>query len=268
MNNTLSEEQITAILEGKRVIAPPKEILEARDAIKTYEQHLLSAHQGLMAGLVDDAGHYRNGNVGVMSGDVVVHMAPPAKRVKKLMVDLLTWLKDTDQNPLLSSSIFHYEFEFIHPFADGNGRMGRLWQTLILSQWNPLLAQLPVESMVHAHQSEYYQAINLSTKNTDSAPFIEFMLNVVLETIESAGKSVTPQVERLIKALYQADKPLNRSDLQTRLSLKDRESFRERYLKPALQAGFIEMTIPDKPNSRLQQYCLTEHGRKLAETVT
>ncbi|MBQ0718611.1 MAG: hypothetical protein KBT88_00245 [Gammaproteobacteria bacterium] len=112
--------------------------------------------------------------------------------------------------------------------------------------------------MVHAHQSEYYQAINLSTKKTDSAPFIEFMLSVILETIESAGRSatlqvsqqVTPQVERLIKALYKAGKPLNRSTLQTRLSLKDRESFRERYLKPALQAGLIEMTIPGKPSSR------------------
>ena len=210
-----------------------------------------------------------------MNGDIVVHMAPPANRVKKLMADLLDWLSTTDQHPLIISSAFHYEFEFIHPFADGNGRMGRLWQTLVLSQWNPLLAQLPVESMVHEHQSEYYQAINLSTKKTDSVHFIEFMLGVILETIESARKSappqvgqqVTPQVELLIKTLYQANKPLNRRDLQAMLSLKDRESFRERYLKPALEARLIAMTIPDKPNSRLQQYRLTESGRKLADTV-
>ncbi len=158
--NTLSEAQITAILDGKLVIAPPKDILEARNAIQAYEQfenwlpteekHLLQAHRVLMEGLIDDAGRYRNGNVGVMNGDVVVHMAPPANRVKTLMGDLFNWLSATDQHPLIASSVFHYEFEFIHPFADGNGRMGRLWQTLILNQWNRLLAQLPVESMAHA----------------------------------------------------------------------------------------------------------------------
>lgn len=192
--NTLSEEQITAILEGKRVIAPPKEVQEARNAIKAYElfeswqpeseSDLLKAHETLMAGLIDDAGHYRVGNVGVMKGEQVVHMAPPADRVKKLMTDLLSWLPNTDQHPLIVSSVFHYEFEFIHPFSDGNGRMGRLWQTLILSQWNPLLAQLPVESMVYAQQDEYYQAINESTQATDSAPFIEFMLGNILSAIE------------------------------------------------------------------------------------
>ncbi len=121
-----------------------------------------------MAGLIDDAGNYRKGNVDVMNGEQVVHMAPPANRVKNLMVDLLGWLANSEEHPLIASSIFHYEFEFIHPFSDGNGRMGRLWQTLILSQWNPLFANLPVESMVHEHQREYYQAINLSTKKTDS----------------------------------------------------------------------------------------------------
>jgi Fic family protein len=283
--NTLSEEQITAILEGKRVIAPPKEVQEARNAIKAYEQfeswqpanekQLLQAHQVLMAGLIDDAGRYRKGNVGVMNGEAVVHMAPPASRVKKLMGDLFSWLAASDQHPLITSSVFHYEFEFIHPFADGNGRMGRLWQTLILSQWKPLLAQLPVESMVHAHQSEYYQAINLSTQKTDSAPFVEFMLGVILETVQSTagnntqqvGQQVTPQVEALIKALHRGDKPQTRNELQAHLSLKDRESFRERYLKPALEAGLVEMTIPDKPNSRLQRYRLTAQGRKLAGTL-
>lgn len=179
--NTLSEEQITAILEGKRVIAPPKEILEVRNAIKAYEQFetwkatsetdLLKAHAVLMTGLVDDAGSYRKGNVGVMNGDQVVHMAPPANRVKNLMADLFGWLANTEEPLLIASCVFHYEFEFIHPFSDGNGRMGRLWQTLILNQWNPLFANLPVESMVHEHQSEYYQAINLSTKKTESAQF-------------------------------------------------------------------------------------------------
>ncbi len=202
--NTLSEAQITAIIEGKRVMAPPKEIQEARNAIKAYEQlecwqatdeiHLMQAHRLLMTGLMDDAGDYRHGNVGIMKGDAVLHMAPPASRVKKLMADLMGWLAVTDQHPLIVSSVFHYEFEFIHPFADGNGRMGRLWQTLILSQWQPLLAQLPVESMVHELQNDYYHAINSSTQQTNSAPFIEFMLAAILQTIENNVDNTSPQV--------------------------------------------------------------------------
>ncbi len=209
--NTLSEAQITAILEGKRVMAPPKEIQEARNAIQAYEQfeswqpanekHLLQTHQVLMAGLIDEAGRYRQGDVGVMKGEKVVHMAPPAKRLQKLMSDLFDWLASTDQHPLITSSVFHYEFEFIQPFADGNGRAGRLWQTLILSQWNPLLGQLPVESMVHEHQNEYYQAINTSTQQTDSAPFIEFMLTMILDTVEANRANVSPQVEALLKVI-------------------------------------------------------------------
>lgn len=202
-----------------------------------------------------------------MNGDHVVHIAPPANRVKNLMEDLFGWLANTEEPLLIASSVFHYEFEFIHPFSDGNGRMGRLWQTLILNQWNPLFANLPVESMVHEHQSEYYQAINLSTKKTDSAPFIEFMLQMILNTIESsrslatpqATPQVTPQVSELLKALKGE---MSRDELQAALGLQDRKSFRERYLKPALNAGLIEMTIPEKPNSRLQKYRLTSKGRK------
>lgn len=187
----------------KRIIAPPKDILEARNAIQAYEQFeswrpaneadLLKAHEILMAGLIDDAGYYRSGNVGVMNGEKVINMAPQAERVKTLMSGLFRWLESTVQHPLITSSVFHYEFEFIHPFADGNGRMGRLWQTLILSQWNPLFSQLPVESMVHEYQNEYYQAINLSTQQADSSPFIEFMLNAILATIKSANLNLTPK---------------------------------------------------------------------------
>jgi Fic family protein len=279
--NTLSEEQITAILEGKRVLAPPKDIQEARNAIKAYEQFadwqpaseqdFLQAHQVLMAGLIDDAGCYRRSNVGVMNGDVVVHMAPPANRVKRLMADLLGWLAVNDAHPLIASSVFHYEFEFIHPFADGNGRMGRLWQTLILSRWNPLLSYLPVESMVYDHQTEYYQAINSSTRQTDSAPFIEFMLAMIAQTVREGQADntrqvtpqVTPQVRVLLAVLAAAPHPLSREELQQALGLKDRESFRNRYVKPALDAGWIAMTEPGKPTSRAQRYWLTVEGRGL-----
>lgn len=203
-------------------------------------------------------------------------MAPPASQVKRLMGQLLGWLRQTDLHPLIASCVFHYEFEFIHPFSDGNGRMGRLWQTLILSQWQPLLAQLPVESLVFAHQSDYYQAINASTKATDSASFIEFMLQVIKEALQVGASEapldsphvtphVTPHVKALLEQLALSNTPLLREQLQEGLGLRDRKSFRERYLKPALDARLIEMTKPDKPKSRSQQYRLTLSGRKFLE---
>lgn len=273
--NTLSEEQITAILEGKRVIAPPRELQEARNAILAYEQldkwqpekekDLLHAHALLMQSLVDDAGYYRKGNVGVMKGEQVVHMAPPANRVAGLMKNLLHWLKTSNQHPLIASCVFHYEFEFIHPFSDGNGRMGRLWQTLLLSQWNPLFQNIPVESLVHEHQAEYYQAINTSTQKTDCATFIEFMLRMILEAITSAviegtphvTPQVTPQVEQLLHALK---KEMGRDDLLAALGLSDRKHFREAYLQPALASGLVSMTNPQSPKSPKQSYRITPQG--------
>jgi len=187
--NTLSEDQITAILAGKRVIAPPREVQEVKNALAAYDQFaswrctseadLLAAHRLLTSGLIEEAGRYRRGSVGVMAGTQVIHMAPPAARVPQLMGDLLGWLATADDHPLVVSSVFHYEFEFIHPFADGNGRMGRLWQSLILARWNPLFADLPVESLIFAHQAAYYQALQQSTQQSDAAPFIDFMLRMI-----------------------------------------------------------------------------------------
>lgn len=195
--NTLSEAQITAILEGKRVIAPPREVQEVKNALTAYdrfeswkpnvEKDLLDAHRILMSGLIDGAGIYRHGGVRVMAGQQVIHMAPPAGRVPPLISDLFKWLVATDAHPLIASSVFHYEFEFIHPFADGNGRMGRLWQSLILARWNPLFADIPVESLIFEHQAEYYQAIQESTQRTDSAPFITFMLRMILDTTTTSA---------------------------------------------------------------------------------
>jgi Fic family protein len=279
--NTLSEDQITAILEGKPVIAPAREVQEVRNAILAYEKFkqwqphrksdLLKAHQVLMMGLVDDPGRYRSSGVGVMKGDTVVHMAPPADRVNLLMKNLLSWLKNSKEHALISSCVFHYEFEFIHPFSDGNGRMGRLWQTLILSQWKPLFENIPVESMVYANQEGYYKAIRESTQNSDSAPFIEFMLSRILEACIANNSNstpqvtpqVSPQVQQLISVMKEIDGEANREQLQRALKLSDRKSFRSRYLLPALENGLIEMTLPDKPNSSLQKYRLTALGKKL-----
>ncbi len=269
--NTLSEEQITAILDGKRVIAPPREVQEVRNAIVAYdhfeqwqpevETDLLTAHRELMNGLIDEAGSYRHSGVGVMAGKKVIHMAPPAERVPNLMSDLFNWLTTAEDHPLILSSVFHYEFEFIHPFADGNGRIGRLWQSLILTRWNAVFANVPVESLICEYQAEYYQALQDSTKQTDSAPFIEFMLKIILDAV-TVTPQVTPQVSCLLKVITGE---MSREMLQDALELLDRKSFRQLYLKPALAEGLIEMTIPDKPTSRLQKYRLTRRGEQWLE---
>lgn len=203
--NTLSEAQITAILDGKTVLAPPRELQEARNALTVYEclgewnahdeDDLLAAHRQLMLGLLDHPGAYRRGGVGVMGDGKVLHMAPQANRVPRLMGQLFEWLSNTREHPLIASSVFHYEFEFIHPFVDGNGRMGRLWQTLLLSRWQPAFAWLPVESLVHQQQSAYYQTLNASTEASDSAPFIRFMLSCILDAVSKAGKKTRVETQ-------------------------------------------------------------------------
>ena len=276
--NTLSEEQITAILNGKPVIAPPKEVQEVRNAIKAYEEFqqwqpsseldLLQAHQILMTGLIDEVGQFRNGGVGVMSGDRVVHMAPPANQVSRLMNDLLQWLDQSDEHPLIKSSVFHYEFEFIHPFTDGNGRMGRLWQTLLLSRWNPIFANIPVESLIYQNQKAYYDALQASTDRADSVPFIEFILQMILDAILSSTATdqvsdhvaaqvsvqVSDQVKRLILVMGQDEYTL--AELMQLLDLSHRATFQKNYLNPAIEAELIERTIPDKPKSSKQKYRL------------
>ena len=198
--NTLSEGEVQAILEGKNVVAPLKEIQEVRNAIKTYElypklnpfsiQDMLLAHGTMMAGLVDEAGMFRRGGVGVFDGDKPIHIAPPAGKVKELMEDLFDWLENADDHLLVRSCVFHYEFEFIHPFADGNGRIGRLWQSLILGRLNPIFEHLPVENMVYANQQSYYDAINKSSDIGNSGPFIDFMLEEILNALVGhQGKS-------------------------------------------------------------------------------
>ena len=199
--NTLSEGEVQAVLEGKKVVAPLKEIQEVKNAIKTYElypklnpfsiQDLLLAHGTMMAGLVDEAGMFRKGGVGVFDGDKPIHIAPAADRVRDLMSDLFGWLENADDHLLIRSCVFHYEFEFIHPFADGNGRIGRLWQSLILGRLNPVFEHLPVENLVFSNQQAYYHAINRSSDLGDSGPFIDFMLEEILNAlIGHQGKSI------------------------------------------------------------------------------
>ena len=190
--NTLSEEEVRDIIDGKNVVAPIRQIQEVKNAIKTYELYptldafnekdLLKAHSVMMEALVDDAGRYRSGEVGVFGEKGLVHLAPPADRVPLLMSDLFDWLKRSKDHLLIRSCVFHYEFEFIHPFIDGNGRTGRLWQSLILGKLHPLFEHLPVENMVYANQQQYYDAITASSNAGQSGPFIDFMLNEIYKT--------------------------------------------------------------------------------------
>lgn len=278
-NNTLSLDQVTAVILGKRVLGLPREIQEVKNAFAAYEgmaswkpasvKDLLAAHRLLMQGLVDDAGSFRSGSVGIAKGNRIVHLAPPASRVPVLMKDLLAWLKRTDAHPLIAGCVFHYELEFIHPFADGNGRIGRLWQTLILSRWNPLFAYLPVETVIRDRQTEYYRVLALCDNCGNSTAFIEFLLAALLTSLREASATdqltdqltdqVTDQVKSLLKVLK--TKPLSAGECMTRLKLSHRPTFRANYLHPALEQGFIERTIPDKPNSRLQKYRLTDKAR-------
>ncbi|HJC99306.1 MAG TPA: Fic family protein [Candidatus Phocaeicola merdavium] len=203
--NRLSENQVHDILEGKHVVAPLREIQEVKNAIRTYELYaslnpfdmkdLLKAHGVMMEALVDNPGCFRNSGVGVFEGDRCVHLAPPPMRVPKLMEDLFCWLKHAPDHLLIRSCVFHYEFEFIHPFSDGNGRMGRLWQSLILGRLNPVFEHLPIENLVYANQQLYYEAIESSTQQADCGPFIDFMLNEILNALKKyQGEPLIPDV--------------------------------------------------------------------------
>jgi Fic family protein len=267
-NNTLTLDQVTSVIAGKRVLGPQREIQEVKNAFAAYEamtswkpsalKDLLAAHRLMLEGLVDEAGKFRTRSVGIAKGKRIVHLAPPADRVPGLMKDLLGWLKRTDAHPLIAGCVFHYELEFIHPFADGNGRMGRLWQTLILSQWNPLFAFLPVETVIRDQQAEYYRILAACDKAGNSTAFIEFLLSALLVTLRESPNTdqVTDQVSDQVAALLRTLKTETLSALECmkRLKLSHRPTFRANYLNPALSAGLIERTISDKPNSRLQKY--------------
>jgi Fic family protein len=193
--NTLTEEQITALIENKRVIGPKKDVLEVLNAIKVYEKleeykfssvkNFQKAHHELMNGLIESAGKYRKQGVGIVKGTKVEHIAPPHENVPHLMKDLFEYLKDSNELTLIKSCVFHYEMEFIHPFIDGNGRMGRLWQTLILMSEYPIFEFLPFETLISQTQDDYYKSLSLSDKSGKSTYFIEYMLSVIDKSLES-----------------------------------------------------------------------------------
>jgi Fic family protein len=264
------EEKVTALLEGKRVLATQREIAEIKGAIALYEnidkfdykseKDLLKAHKILMQDVLKEAGKYRTKNVGVGNEKEITHIAPPASNVPKLMNDLFEWLNTTELHPLIVSSVFHYEFEFIHPFVDGNGRIGRFWQILMLYNWKNVFEYLPIESLIYENQDEYYATIEKSTEIGSSTPFIEFMLKIIFDTLNTPQviPQVTPQDEKERKIIEFCQIPRSRKEIAEYLGIKDRKYLKE-ILNRLINKNLLKMTIPDKPTSPKQKYVVVKN---------
>lgn len=287
-HNALSLEQVTAIIDGKRVLGRPTEIKEVQNAYEAYEllltlnphsvQDLLQAHRLMMQGLVPENGRFRSRGVGIFDGDRLVHMAPPAELVPEHIANLFAWYEESSLHPLLKSAIFHYEFEFIHPFMDGNGRMGRMWHSLLLGKWKEIFYWLPIEELIQSRQSEYYRALGVADKTADSAVFVELMLDIIKTSLAEVSVVGSATVQDTVQVSVQdgvqdailenvkekthitklllvlGNNTLSATELMKELGLSRRQTLRENYLNPALEQGIIERTIPDKPNSRNQKY--------------
>ena len=251
--NTLGIEKITAILEGKRVIGNIREIAEVKGAIKVYDNlngfdytnldDLLTAHRMLMEEVLTKAGAFRTTDVGVGGEDGVVHIAPPHSKVPDLMRDLFNWIAESDAHPLIKSSVFHYEFEFIHPFIDGNGRMGRLWQSLILYDWKPIFSMIPAESVIKEMQQGYYNALEAAGNRGESTPFVEFMLESIWKSlqrfIEEYQKSDQKSDQKIL-ALIAQDKSITIKELALKLQMS--ESGIKKALNKLKTEGYLKRT--------------------------
>lgn len=250
--NTLTEEQITALIENKRVIGPEKDVLEVLNAIKLYEnlekykfysdKSFLKAHKVLMNGLIQSPGKYRTKGVGIVKGNMVEHVAPPAENVPYLMKDLFEYLKDSEELTLIKSCVFHYEMEFIHPFIDGNGRMGRLWQTLILMSEYPVFEFLPFETLISQTQNEYYNSLAMCDKLGKSTIFIEYMLGVIDKSLSSLldyNNRIFKDVDRLEYFIKLGAKEFTRKDyMNTFKNLSSATASRD--LKKGLELKLFE----------------------------
>ena len=270
--NSLSLGQVRDVISGKAVLGEQKEIQEVKNAYAVYERFSeiqpfsiksIKLFHGIMTKyVVKESGDFRRGEEGVFNGDECIFMAPPAQFVPQLMDDLFTWMKEEKKNvhPLIMSSVFHYEFVFIHPFADGNGRMARLWHTAMLASWKPVFEYIPIESQIEKFQNEYYEAIARCHVEGESTLFIEFMLAQIDKILDDVSAQISEDSEQLSEQLkrllgvMEYDVPYTSNTLMDKLGLKSKEGFRRNYLRPAIDMNLIRMTIPEKPNSRNQRY--------------
>ncbi len=270
--NSLTLGQVRDVINGHAVLGSGKEIQEVKNAYAAYEEiskvnpyslsDLKRLHGVMTKYLVEESGIFRKGEEGVFNGDKCIFMAPPARFVSEQMENLFKWMSSNKDNvhPLILSAIFHYEFVFIHPFSDGNGRMARLWHTILLYSWKPIFEFIPIESQIEKFQDGYYEAIADCHIDGKSNKFIEFMLtqiDAVLDDILNqtalSDKNQSEYVKRLLNVM-EFDVPYTANDILTLLGLKSKETLRKNYLNPAIEDGLIEMTIPDKPKSRNQRY--------------
>ena len=272
-NNPLSLEQVKDVINGKLVIGEQKDIQEVKNAYKAYEMlkdinpysidDLKKVH-GVMTFLVEEvSGEFRTSSEGVFDDNGnCIFICPPGDRVNSLMNDLFEWLNENKDtiHPLILSSIFHYEFVFIHPFTNGNGRTVRLWQNSILYKWKDIFEYLPIESKIHKYQDEYYNSIALCHKNANSNVFIEFMLKMIDETLDevitTSHLPITNETININKLLdvMESSKPMTATEIMEKLGIKSKETLRGQYLDPAIKQGLVSLTIPDKPTSKNQMY--------------
>ena len=270
--NSLSLGQVRDVINGKAVLGEQKEIQEVKNAYAAYErlseinpysvEDLKKFHGIMTKYLVDESGDFRQGEEGVFNGGRCIFMAPPPRLVPKLMDGLFCWMKEAQNHvhPLILSCVFHYEFVFIHPFADGNGRMARLWHTAILYRWKPVFEYIPIESQIEKFQDEYYDAISRCHADGASTIFIEFMLSQIDNILDDISVQIREDNQRLSECIrkllevMEYDVPYTSKMLMEKMGLKSKEGFRRNYLRPAIDLNLIRMTIPDKPNSRNQRY--------------
>ena len=272
-NNPLSLEQVKDVINGKLVIGEQKDIQEVKNAYKAYEMlkdinpysidDLKKVH-GVMTFLVEEvSGEFRTTSESVFDDNGnCIFVCPPGDRVNSLMHDLFEWLNENKDtiHPLILSSIFHYEFIFIHPFTNGNGRTVRLWQNSILYKWKDIFEYLPIESKIHKYQDEYYDSIAKCHKNANSNVFIEFMLKMIDETLDEAISTShlpitneTININKLLEVM-KSGKPMTATEIMEKLGIKSKETLRGQYLDPAIKQGLVSLTIPDKPTSKNQMY--------------
>ena len=270
--NSLTLGQVRDVINGRTVLGEQKEIQEVKNAYAAYEhlseidpcniQHLKQFHGIMTKYLVEESGKFRIGEEGVFNGEECIFMAPPARFVAQLMDELFTWMKAAqgEVHPLILSSVFHYEFVFVHPFSDGNGRMARLWHTAILSKWKPVFEYIPIESQIEKFQDDYYEAISRCHAAGESTIFIEFMLSQIDKILDDISDQISEKSEYLSESVQKLlevmeyDVPYTSNALMEKLGLKAKEGFRRNYLQPAIEMNLVRMTIPDKPNSRNQRY--------------